>query len=260
MTDRRGRCRPTPTSGAGPRTGARTPCRDIRTRPSLEEGYPSGRTCRSASVGFGRGRGRTSRADTDFGVDAGGEIVAGTGDSAFGIGPITQIPPPPQPSPLGAGYLILVVRELTGMSQRVLARAIGTSQPTLATLETGNRVPTVRTLLRVADATGFELVIGLRRPNNSAPNPDALRAPGVRSARDAQTEPAGRSRRLRGASRAEPARRPAITPSFSPTREPLSSPRSARPSRPASTGSSRCRRGPVRPRRTVRSPCRSSNA
>ena len=45
-------------------------------------------------------------------------------------------------------------------------------------METGNRVPTVRTLLRVADATGFELVIGLRRPNNPAPNPDALRAQG----------------------------------------------------------------------------------
>ena len=94
----------------------------------------------------------------------------------FGIGSAARIPH--QPSPLGAGYLILVVRELTGMSQRVLARAIGTSQPTLATLETGNRVPTIRTLLGVADATGFELVIGLRRPNNPAPNPDALRAQG----------------------------------------------------------------------------------
>ena len=100
------------------------------------------------------------------------------GDTDFGIGPITQIPPLPQPSPLGAVYLILVVRELTGMSQRVLARSIGTSQPTLATLESGNRIPTVRTLLRVAGATGFELVIGLRRPNNPASNPEVLRAQG----------------------------------------------------------------------------------
>ena len=30
--------------------------------------------------------------------------------------------------------------------------------------------------MRVADATGFELVIGLRRPNNPPPNPDVLRA------------------------------------------------------------------------------------
>ena len=99
-------------------------------------------------------------------------------DTDFGIGPITQIPPSPQPSPLGAGFLILVVRELTGMSQRVLARTIGTSQPTLATLETGNRTPTIRTPMRVADATGFELVIGLRRPNAPAPKPNDLQAQG----------------------------------------------------------------------------------
>ena len=116
--------------------------------------------------------------DTDFGIDLGSEIVAGNGDSDFDMGPTTQTPAPPRPSPLGAGYLILVVRELTGMSQRVLARSIGTSQPTLATLETGNRVPSVRTLLRVADATGFELVIGLRRPNVPAPKPNDLQAQG----------------------------------------------------------------------------------
>ena len=121
---------------------------------------------------------RAEPGDIDFGIGPVTEIVPEPGDTDFGIGPPTQTPPPPQPSPLGAGYLILVVRELSGMSQRVLARSIGTSQPTLATLETGNRVPTVRTLLRVADATGFELVIGLRRPNNTAPNPDALRAQG----------------------------------------------------------------------------------
>jgi hypothetical protein len=32
--------------------------------------------------------------------------------------------------------------------------------------------------MRVADAARFELVIGLRRPNNPTPNPDALRAQG----------------------------------------------------------------------------------
>jgi len=117
-------------------------------------------------------------ADADFGIDAGDEIVARPGDTDFGIDPITQIPPPPQPSPLGAGYLILVVRELSGLSQRALAHAIGTSQPTLATLETGNRVPTIRTLMRVADATGFELVIGLRRSSTPAPKPNTLRAQG----------------------------------------------------------------------------------
>jgi len=92
------------------------------------------------------------------------------------IGPVAQIPP--QPSPLGAGYLILVVRELTGLSQRTLARAIGASQPSLATIETGNQMPTVRTLMRIADAAGFQLVIGLRRRDAPTPDPDVLHAQG----------------------------------------------------------------------------------
>jgi DNA-binding XRE family transcriptional regulator len=60
----------------------------------------------------------------------------------------------PQASSLGAGELILVRRELTGLSQRRLAARVGTSQPTLALLETGNRIPTLRTLLRIAEAAG----------------------------------------------------------------------------------------------------------
>jgi transcriptional regulator with XRE-family HTH domain len=84
----------------------------------------------------------------------------------------------PQPSPLGAGYLILVARELTGLSQRRLAKAIGTSQPALARLETGNRVPSVRTLLRVASAAGLDLVVALRRPESSKPDPQVLQNQG----------------------------------------------------------------------------------
>ena len=36
-------------------------------------------------------------------------------------------------------------------------------------METGNRVPTVRTLMRVAEGAGFEMVVGLRRPGAAAP-------------------------------------------------------------------------------------------
>lgn len=79
-------------------------------------------------------------------------------------------PPPATPQPLGAGYLILVARELTGRSQRSLARHVGTSQSTIATLESGNRLPTIRTLLRVTRATDLELVLGLRHPR--LPKPD----------------------------------------------------------------------------------------
>ena len=31
-------------------------------------------------------------------------------------------------------------------------------------METGNRLPTIRTLMRIADAAGFQLIVGLRRP------------------------------------------------------------------------------------------------
>jgi transcriptional regulator with XRE-family HTH domain len=96
-------------------------------------------------------------------------------DTDFGIDAVREIPPP-LPSPLGADYLILVVRELSGLTQRSLARAVGTSKPTLATLETGNRTPTIRTLMRVAQATGFEFVIGLRRPEAPPPDPDIIQA------------------------------------------------------------------------------------
>jgi transcriptional regulator with XRE-family HTH domain len=105
-----------------------------------------------------------------------GVDLSGAADTDLDIGGAAESPP--QPSPLGAGYLILVVRELSGLSQRALARTIGTSQPTLAILETGNRTPTIRTLMRVAEAARFELVIGLRRPDARTPDTVVLHAQG----------------------------------------------------------------------------------
>jgi transcriptional regulator with XRE-family HTH domain len=80
----------------------------------------------------------------------------------------------PQASSLGAGELILLCRELTGWSQRKLTSRVGTSQPALARLETGNAMPTLRTLLRIAEAAGFELVMGLRRPGSAPPDLEVL--------------------------------------------------------------------------------------
>jgi transcriptional regulator with XRE-family HTH domain len=114
--------------------------------------------------------------DTDFGIDGVEEDPPEPVATDFDIGAVGE--KPPLPSPLGAGYLILVVRELSGQSQRSLARAVGTSQPTLATLETGNRTPTIRTLMRVARSGGFELVIGLRRSGAPRPDPGILHAQG----------------------------------------------------------------------------------
>jgi transcriptional regulator with XRE-family HTH domain len=84
----------------------------------------------------------------------------------------------PRISPLGAGELVLVCREPTGLTQERLAARVRTSQSALARIETGNALPTVRTLLRVADAAGFELVVGLRRPHAPSAHPDALDAMG----------------------------------------------------------------------------------
>ena len=94
-------------------------------------------------------------------------------DTQIGIGSFPRNEGP-QRSPLGAGYVLLVARELTGMSQRRLADALGTSQPTLARIETGERMPSVRTLLRLTETAGFDLVVGLRHRGRREPDPAVL--------------------------------------------------------------------------------------
>jgi transcriptional regulator with XRE-family HTH domain len=73
------------------------------------------------------------------------------------------------PSSLGVGELVLTARELAGHSQRRLATEIGTSQPSIASIEAGKRLPTIRTLIRIAEASRLELVVGLRRPGAAIP-------------------------------------------------------------------------------------------
>jgi len=63
---------------------------------------------------------------------------------------------------MGVGYLILRARAAAGLTQEQLASRIGTSQPTIARWESGSQLPSVRSLTRVAAATGFELRVGLR--------------------------------------------------------------------------------------------------
>jgi transcriptional regulator with XRE-family HTH domain len=116
-------------------------------------------------------------------VSAGRAIVRNVGDepidgldSDFEAGARAEVATPaPRLSPLGAGELILAAREVRGLSQRLLAERVKTSQPSLASLESGNRLPSVRTWLRVATAAGFDLVIGLRRRDAEPPDPDDLR-------------------------------------------------------------------------------------
>ena len=63
---------------------------------------------------------------------------------------------------LGVGYLVLKARAAAGFSQAQLAKRLKTSQPMVARWESGKQLPSVRTLLRIADVTGFDLALGLR--------------------------------------------------------------------------------------------------
>jgi len=64
---------------------------------------------------------------------------------------------------MGIGYLILKARASAGLTQRELAERIGSSQPTVARWESGAQLPSVRSLTKIAEATGFHLTVGLRR-------------------------------------------------------------------------------------------------
>ena len=64
---------------------------------------------------------------------------------------------------------VMDVRSRAGLTQTQLARKMGTTQPVVARLESGRARPSMRTLERLAEATGSRLLIsfeprGARRP------------------------------------------------------------------------------------------------
>ena len=54
---------------------------------------------------------------------------------------------------------LIAIRRRAGLSQKELARKMATSQPVIARLESGRVHPSMRTLQRVANATGSRLLI-----------------------------------------------------------------------------------------------------
>lgn len=95
---------------------------------------------------------------------------------------------------MGIGYLILKARAFAGLSQEQLAKKIGTSQPMVTRWESGSQVPSVRSLLRIAEATGFELAIGIKHPGSTAKNfelLEVLRSSGSGAKGHVLTEAAG---------------------------------------------------------------------
>ena len=54
---------------------------------------------------------------------------------------------------------VMDVRNRAGLTQQQLARKMGTTQPVVARLESGRSRPSMRTLEKLADATGSRLLI-----------------------------------------------------------------------------------------------------
>ena len=54
---------------------------------------------------------------------------------------------------------VIDVRNRVGLTQQELARKMGTTQPVVARLESGRTRPSMRTLERLAEATGSRLLI-----------------------------------------------------------------------------------------------------
>jgi transcriptional regulator with XRE-family HTH domain len=58
---------------------------------------------------------------------------------------------------------MIEARVRAGLTQAQLARRMGTKQPVIARLEAGRRSPNVRTLRKLAAATGSRLVVRLEQ-------------------------------------------------------------------------------------------------
>ncbi len=56
---------------------------------------------------------------------------------------------------------LIAARTRAGLSQAEIAARMGTSQSTIARLESGRRLPSLRTLARYASATGSRTVVKL---------------------------------------------------------------------------------------------------
>jgi hypothetical protein len=67
--------------------------------------------------------------------------------------------------------LIQTVRRRHGLTQAALAGAAGTSQPVISAYEAGRRDPTYRTLRRLVEAAGEDLVLAARPAGSDLPPP-----------------------------------------------------------------------------------------
>jgi ribosome-binding protein aMBF1 (putative translation factor) len=64
---------------------------------------------------------------------------------------------------------VMDVRGRAGLTQQELARKMGTTQPVVARLESGRTRPSMRTLERLAEATGSRLLISFEPRSTKRP-------------------------------------------------------------------------------------------
>lgn len=64
---------------------------------------------------------------------------------------------------------VMDVRNRAGLTQEALARKMGTTQPVVARLESGRVRPSMRTLERLAEATGSRLLISFEPRDTKRP-------------------------------------------------------------------------------------------
>lgn len=62
---------------------------------------------------------------------------------------------------------LIAARHRAGLTQAEVAQRMGTSQSTIARLESGGRQPSMQTVQRYAKALGYRAVIKLERPLGS---------------------------------------------------------------------------------------------
>jgi transcriptional regulator with XRE-family HTH domain len=86
---------------------------------------------------------------------------------------------------------LIDVRSRAGLTQQELARKMGTTQPVVARLESGRSRPSMRTLERLAKATGSRLLISFapRKAKAGAVNNQRSRSNSPQGARIASRRP-----------------------------------------------------------------------
>jgi transcriptional regulator with XRE-family HTH domain len=65
--------------------------------------------------------------------------------------------------------MVAETRQRKGLTQTALARAIGVRQPVVARIESGDHVPTIETLIKIANALDIEIMVAIAPSSRTEP-------------------------------------------------------------------------------------------